>query len=142
MLFHYLIPDLWCSYVYIPRLGRKQSGEEDRSELGACQTVDDEVDTAVEDDKVSGELVHHELPLRGGVAVGEATEDHQPEPDSGTESVEDVVWAGANLEISNIPRINLGRLSMRNVRTTVKRILVIWTSLPWAIVNPKERNLQ
>ena len=53
-----------------------------------------------------------------------------------------VVWAGANLEISNTPRINLGRLSMRKVRTTVKRILVIWTSLPWAIVNPKERNLQ
>ena len=81
--------EICCSYVYIPGLAREQSGEEDRSELGSCQTVDDEVDTAVEDDEVSGGLVHHELPLRGGVAVGEATEDHQPEPDSGTESGEE-----------------------------------------------------
>ena len=47
--------EIWCSYVYIPGLAREQSGEEDRSELGSCQTVDDEVDTAVDgDQKVVG----------------------------------------------------------------------------------------
>ena len=46
-----------------------------------------------------------------------------------------------HLEISNIPRTSLGRWSRRNTRTTVSKILVIWTSFRWAIVNPKDRNL-
>ena len=46
------------------------------------------------------------------------------------------------LEISNIPKISLGRLSRRKTRTTASKIFVICTSFRWAIVNPKDWNLK
>ena len=47
-----------------------ESWEEDWSKLFASQTVDDEVDAAVEEDEVPGGLVHHHLPLRHIVVGG------------------------------------------------------------------------